>query len=373
MIPFNKPYVDSRILENISVALDEGFIRGNGPFTKECEKFLSSFTGCRSLLLAHSCTAALDVATLSLDIKPGDEVIMPSYTFVSTALPVVTRGGIPVFADIDRCLNIDPYWVETLLTNKTKAIYPVHYAGVGCDMGHIMEIATQYDLHVVEDAAQCLDSWHKGKHLGTFGHFGTLSFHETKNLSCGEGGALLVNNEGLDKIAEIVREYGTDRSAFLRGDSDWYTWRYFGTDALMSEVTAAMLCAQLENVAYVTYDRLATWLQYMEGFQDLEEEGRVRRPHINPENTHNAHIFYLIVSAKRDEIVSKIREQGVQVVPHYQPLHQSPFGSKFARGALQNTEHIAEHIIRLPLWPDMTNQHIDTVIDSVNSIIREVL
>jgi dTDP-4-amino-4,6-dideoxygalactose transaminase len=309
-------------------------------------------------LLTHSCTAALDMAAMLADIQPGDEVIMPSYTFVSTANAFVLRGGIPVFVDIrPDTLNIDETLIEAAITPRTKAIVPVHYAGVACEMDGIMDIAQRHKLLVIEDAAQAVMSTYKGKPLGAIGHFGAYSFHETKNIISGEGGALLVNDGRFAERAEIIREKGTNRSQFFRGQIDKYTWVDIGSSYLPGEVIAAFLWAQMEEAQSITQKRLDLWHRYHESLAPLEAAGKLRRPIIPEGCQHNAHMYYILLESlkKRTEVIALLKQQGVNAVFHYVPLHSSPAGKKYGRtsGELPHTGNLSDRLLRLPLWVGM--------------------
>lgn len=330
-------------------------LAGDGPFTKRCHQWIEVNTGCAKALLTHSCTAALEMTALLLDIQPGDEVIMPSYTFVSTANAFVLRGGVPVFVDIRQdTLNLDERLIEAAITPRTKAIVPVHYAGVGCEMDTIMDIARRHGLKVVEDAAQGVMASYKGRSLGSIGDLGAFSFHETKNVISGEGGALLVNDPELVLRAEIIREKGTNRSQFFRGQVDKYTWMDVGSSYLPGEVIAAFLRAQLEEAESITQKRLSLWARYHDALAPLEEAGLVRRPVVPSGCEHNAHMYYLLLGSleKRTAVLSKLKERGVSAVFHYVPLHSSPAGKRFARthGDLRVTDRVADSLVRLPLW-----------------------
>ena len=372
-IPFNKPYMTGRELWYIAQAHTNGHLAGDGMFTKNCHAWLETRTGARKALLTHSCTAALDMAAMLADIQPGDEVIMPSYTFVSTANAFVLRGGIPVFVDIrPDTLNIDETLIEGAITPRTKAIVPVHYAGVACEMNTIMSIAQHHKLLVIEDAAQAVMSAYKGKPLGTIGHLGAYSFHETKNIISGEGGALLVNDESFAERAEIIREKGTNRSQFFRGQIDKYTWVDIGSSYLPGEVIAAFLWAQMEEAQSITERRLDIWRRYHEAMAPLEGAGKLRRPIIPKECQHNAHMYYILLESleKRTEVIAKLKEQNVHAVFHYVPLHSSPAGKKYGRtnGELQHTSNLADRLLRLPLWVGM-NEAQDKVIAQLKAII----
>ena len=342
-------------LSCIKEAHENMILAGDGPFTKKCSEFLEQTIGSKKALLTHSCTAALEMTAHLMDISPGDEVIMPSYTFVSTANAFVIRGAIPVFIDIrEDTLNINENLIGQAITQKTKAIVVVHYAGVACEMDPILDLAKRHNLYVVEDAAQGIMASYKGRPLGSIGDFGCLSFHETKNIHCGEGGALLLNNEKHVEKAEIIREKGTDRSKFFRGEVDKYRWVDIGSSYLPGELTAAFLSAQLNEAADITKRRLDVWKKYHENFEDLEACGKVRRPIVRKENQHNGHIYYLILNKKynRDSVLKNLKDCGVYAVFHYQPLHSSPAGKKYGKytRTLPVTEDISERIMRLPMW-----------------------
>ncbi len=372
-IPFNKPYMTGRELWYIAQAHTNGHLAGDGMFTKKCHAWLEARTGTHKALLSHSCTAALEMAAILADIQPGDEVIMPSYTFVSTANAFVLRGGVPVFVDIrPDTLNIDETRIEEAITPRTKAIVPVHYAGVACEMDVIMGIAQRHKLLVIEDAAQAVMSTYKGKPLGTVGHLGAYSFHETKNIISGEGGALLVNDERFAERAEIIREKGTNRSQFFRGQVDKYTWMDIGSSYLPGEVIAAFLWAQMEEAQTITQRRLDLWHRYHEALSALEGVGKLRRPIIPEGCQHNAHMYYILLESleKRTEVIARLKEHNVNAVFHYVPLHSSPAGKKYGRtsGELRHTNNQAERLLRLPLWLDMAEAQ-DRVITQLQAII----
>ncbi|WUR12378.1 dTDP-4-amino-4,6-dideoxygalactose transaminase [[Empedobacter] haloabium] len=354
-IPFNKPFMTGRELWYIAQAHTNGHLSGDGAFTKKCHGWLEQNTGSARALLTHSCTAALEMAALLAELKEGDEVIMPSYTFVSTANAFVMRGAVPVFVDIrPDTLNIDETKIEAAITPRTKVILPVHYAGVACEMDTIMDIARRHDLIVVEDAAQGIMSTYKGRPLGSIGHMGAYSFHETKNVIAGEGGALLVNDPVYAQRAEIIREKGTNRSQFFRGQVDKYTWVDIGSSYLPGEVIAAFLWAQMEEAANITARRLALWQQYHEFLIPLEERGVLRRPVVPEGCVHNAHMYYILLESleQRSNVIANLKQQGISSVFHYVPLHSAPAGTRFGRpaGALPHTEGLSERLLRLPLW-----------------------
>jgi dTDP-4-amino-4,6-dideoxygalactose transaminase len=355
VIPFNKPYLAGKELWYIAQAHAKGQMAGDGSFTKLCQGWLEQRTGCSKALLTHSCTAALEMAAILANIQPGDEIIMPSYTFVSTANAFVLRGGVPVFVDIrPDTLNLDETKIEAAITTRTRAIVPVHYAGVACEMDTIMDIARRHNLLVIEDAAQGVMSTYKGKALGAIGHLGTLSFHETKNIISGEGGALLVNDPTLAARAEIIREKGTNRSQFFRGQVDKYTWVDIGSSYLPGEIIAAFLWAQMEEADSITSRRMAIWSAYHDAFDHLEQAGRLRRPVIPADRVHNAHMYYLLMRDpdERTRFIDAMKQEAVSCIFHYVPLHSSPHGRIAGRihDALPITEDLSGRLVRLPLW-----------------------
>jgi dTDP-4-amino-4,6-dideoxygalactose transaminase len=373
-VPFNRPYMTGKELFHIAEAHFFGELAGDGPFTKKCHGWLEYKTGTKRALLTHSCTAALEMAAILADIQPGDEVIMPSYTFVSTANAFVLRGGVPVFVDIrPDTLNLDESKIEAAITPRTKAIVPVHYAGVGCEMDAIMDIARRYDLLVIEDAAQGIMSSHKSRSLGSIGHLAALSFHETKNIISGEGGALLINAPRFAERAEIIREKGTNRSQFFRGQVDKYTWVDIGSSYLPGEIIAAFLWAQMEEAQSITQKRLDIWHQYHEALAPLERTGKLRRP-IIPENCqHNAHMYYILLESleKRTELIANLNGNEVNAVFHYVPLHSSPAGKKYGRvsGTMLYTERLSERLLRLPLWVGMQQDQIRHVVMAISAAL----
>lgn len=354
-IPFNRPHATGKEIEYIQEAIAGGHLSGNGPFTKRCEAWLESFLGAPKALLTHSCTAALEMAAILLDIQPGDEVIMPSYTFVSTANAFVLRGGVPVFVDIrPDTLNLDERLVESAITPRTRAIVAVHYAGVACDMDTLTEIANRHRLALVEDAAQALNAFYKGKPLGSFGALAAFSFHETKNIISGEGGALVINDPTLVERAEIIREKGTDRSRFFRGEVDKYTWVDVGSSYLPSEIIAAFLWAQLEHIEGITHARLNLWRRYHQTLAPLAEQQVLYRPAPPDYAQHNAHLYYLLATdgSQRDACLRYLKDRGALAVFHYVPLHSSPAGQRWGRtaGELPVTDDVSSRLLRLPLW-----------------------
>lgn len=358
-------------LEYIAQAHANEILAGDGPFTDKCHHWLEERTGCRRALLTHSCTAALEMAAILIDTKPGDEIIIPSYTFVSTANAFVLRGGVPVFVDIrPDTLNIDEKLIETAITPRTRAIVPVHYAGVGCEMDTIIAIAEKHGLYVIEDAAQGVMSTYKGRALGSIGHLGTYSFHETKNVISGEGGALLVNDARFAERAEIIREKGTDRSRFFRGEVDKYTWQEMGSSYLPSELTAAFLWAQLEEAESITERRREVWKSYHRLFAPLEDEGLLSRPVVPEDCICNAHMYYILLNdpATRARFLTTLKEEGIHAIFHYVPLHSSPAGRRYGRtsGQLPVTDFVSQRIIRLPLWVGMNELIVERIVRAVS-------
>ena len=354
MIPFNKPHLGGKELWNIAQAHARGQMAGDGSFTKQCQAWLEARTGSQKALLTHSCTAALEMAAILADLQPGDEVIMPSYTFVSTANAFALRGAVPVFVDIrPDTLNLDERKIEAAITPRTRVIAPVHYAGVGCDMDVIMAIAERHGLLVIEDAAQGIMASYGGRPLGAIGHLGAFSFHETKNIISGEGGALLINDPALAERAEIIREKGTNRSQFFRGQVDKYTWVDIGSSYLPGEIIAAFLHAQMEEADSITARRLALWQRYHAAFEPLEQAGRVRRPIIPDGCDHNAHMYYLLLRDLDDRtaFIQAMKAEDIHCVFHYVPLHSAPQGQRIGRAAddLAVTTDLADRLVRLPL------------------------
>lgn len=370
MIPFNIPPYTGKEEQYIKEAIKKRKICGDGEFTKECSSWLRENTGSKGVLLTTSCTHATEMAALLSDIEPGDEVIMPSYTFVSTADAFVLRGAVPVFVDIrPDTMNIDEKLIENAITEKTKAIVVVHYAGIACEMDMIMEIAKRYKLTVIEDAAQGVMSSYKGKALGSIGDFGCYSFHETKNYSMGEGGALLIRDEENIELAEIIREKGTNRSQFFRGMVDKYTWVEKGSSYLPSELNAAYLYAQLEMAEQINRQRLERWSQYYELLTPLKEHGNIELPNVPEGCVHNAHMFYIKVKdlEERTKLIQYLRDNGVIAVFHYIPLHSAPAGKRYGRfyGEDKFTTRESERLLRLPMYYELTEEEVYTVVDRV--------
>jgi dTDP-4-amino-4,6-dideoxygalactose transaminase len=381
VIPFNRPRLVGEEHAYIDEALASGKLSGNGRFAHRCARRLEERLGAPRALITPSCTAALEMAAMLCDLRPGDEVIMPSFTFVSTANAFALRGAVPVFVDIRRdTLNVDPDLIEAAVTDRTRAIVVVHYGGVGCDMDRIMSIARAHGLMVVEDAAHSLPGTWRDQQLGSIGHVATFSFHETKNVHCGEGGALVINDESLIERAEILQEKGTDRARFFRGEVDKYTWRDKGSSYLLSEVAAAFLCAQLEHLDEVTIERRAIWATYHDAFAELESEGLVRRPIVPDHCKHSGHLYYLLLPEPhlRDGFIEALQARGVHAVFHYVPLHSSPAGRRLGRpaGSLLVTEETSARLVRLPLWSGLGPRRrlhvIDAVHDAVASLAHDV-
>lgn len=371
MIPFNVPPFIGTELEYIKKSISNGKICGDGEFTHKCSSLLENLTKSPKVLLTTSCTHSLEMSALLSDIKPGDEVIMPSYTFVSTANSFVLRGACIVFVDIrPDTLNINENLIEAAITPKTKAIVPVHYAGVSCEMDNICSIAEKYRLFVIEDAAQGVNSYYKGKALGTIGDIGCFSFHETKNYSMGEGGALLVNNPHMTERAEIIREKGTNRSRFLRGQIDKYTWVDIGSSYLPSDINAAFLYGQLEMLDKINENRLSLWAKYYENLTDLADMGYIELPSIPPECIHNAHMFYIKTKDinERTSLISFLKENNIMTAFHYVPLHSSPAGKKFGRfsGKDVYTTKESERLLRLPMYYGLEKQKIDYITERIH-------
>lgn len=354
-IPFNKPHMTGKELWYISEAHHAGKLAGDGKFTKMCHQWLERQTGSLKVLLTHSCTASLEMAAILANLELGDEVIMPSYTFVSTANAFVLRGAIPVFVDIRAdTLNIDETLVEAAITKRTRAIVPVHYAGVGCEMDTLQIIAQKHQLLLIEDAAQGVMARYKGKSLGSIGDLGCFSFHETKNVISGEGGALLINNPEFSERAEVIREKGTNRNQFFRGEVDKYTWVEQGSSYLPGEIIAAFLYAQLQEAQQITSLRMDIWEKYHNLLEPLEKAGKLRRPIVPSHCEHNAHMYYILADdlLTRTELISYLKDKGINAVFHYVPLHTSPAGKKYGRnyGDMTLTDSLSDRIIRLPLW-----------------------
>jgi dTDP-4-amino-4,6-dideoxygalactose transaminase len=375
IIPFNRPFLTGKELHYVADAHGRGQLAGDGFFTKACSQLISNSFGCKQAFLTHSCTGSLEMSAILADIQPGDEIIMPSYTFVSTANAFVLRGGVPVFVDIrPDTLNIDERLIEQAITPRSKAIVPVHYAGIACEMDSVMDIARRHGLLVVEDAAQGVMASYKGRPLGSIGDIGCYSFHETKNIVSGEGGALLVNNPDFVERAEIIREKGTNRSKFFRGEVDKYTWVDIGSSYLPGEIIAAFLWAQMQEAESITSRRMAIWDHYHSAFAQLEESGRIRRPVVPDGCTHNAHMYYLLLDDLDDRtaFIAAMKRQEINCVFHYVPLHNSPYGIACGRvsGDLRVTSNLAERLVRLPLWIGL-EEHQERVIGAVHECLLQ--
>lgn len=370
-IPFNKPYLTGKEMHYMYQAIRSGKISGNGLFTNKCQRFFEENFGFRKVLLTTSCTDALEMCAILADIQPGDEVIVPSYTFVSTALAFVRQGAKIVFADSNsENPNIDTDLIEELITERTRAILPVHYAGIACDMDKIMHLAEKYNLLVIEDAAQSIDSYYRGKPLGTIGHMAAFSFHETKNINSGEGGMLAINDDRFVKRAEIIWEKGTNRSEFFRGEVNKYGWVDIGSSFLPSDIIAAYLYAQIENLGDIQAKRKSVWNRYHEMMKSCCEKCGAMLPDIPEYATNNGHMFYLICSdlSQRTRLIEHLKSDGIYAVFHYLSLHKSPFyKDKHDGRELPNSDRYTDCLVRLPLFYELTNSEIDTIINSVKS------
>ncbi len=369
-LPFNRPLRTGGENARLAAALERGWTGGNGPASEHCQALIRELTGTATVLMTHSCTGALEMAALLADVGPGDEVIMPSFTFSSTANAFVLRGATPVFVDVDAgTLNLDPARAAAAVTERTRVIVAVHYGAIACDMDALGVIAREHGLMLVEDAAQCIGATLDGRALGAIGDLGTLSFHETKNVSCGEGGALLVDDARLAQRAEILQEKGTDRQRFARGEVDHYTWVDVGSSFLMSDVTAALLAEQLERVAQITAARLRIWDAYHAALEPLERAGVLRRPVVPPGAGHNAHLYriMLIDRAARDAVIAALAADDISAYFHYVPLHSAPAGRRFGRahGPLDVTDAAADTLLRLPLWVGLTDDDVARVVQGV--------
>jgi dTDP-4-amino-4,6-dideoxygalactose transaminase len=374
-IPFNRPYATGKELVYAAEAQRNYHLSGNGPFTKRCHQWIEQQTGCAKALLTPSCTSALDLAALLLDIKSGDEIILPSYTFVSAANAFVLRGAVPVFVDIrEDTLNLDERLIEAAVTSRTRAIVPMHYAGVSCEMDAIVAIARRHNLRIVEDAAQGVMAGYKGHALGAIGDIGSFSFHETKNIISGEGGSLLLRDADLVLRAEIIREKGTDRGRFFRGEVDKYTWQDIGSSFLPSDIIAAFLWAQFEEAQRITRERIAIWQRYHEMLAPLEQRGLLRRPIVPADCQHNGHLYYVLLSPEidRQTVLDQLKKNGIHAVFHYVPLHSSPAGMRFGRahGDLSLTMSLSQRLLRLPMWIGLNEAQQQRICEALSATLK---
>ena len=371
MIPFNKPYLTGKELVYIKDAVSSGHISGNGKYTKKCHQYFKKKYGFKNTFLTTSCTDALEMTAILMNIKEGDEIIMPSYTFVSTANAFVLRGAKIIFADsLSNNPNINPNQIKELITTKTRAIVVVHYSGLSCDMDEIMQIANKHKIYVVEDAAQAIDSYYKGTPLGSIGHLSTFSFHETKNFISGEGGMLVVNDVQLANRGEIIWEKGTNRAAFFRGETDKYNWVDIGSSFLPSEVIAAFLYSQLQHMEKIINKRRSLWSKYNKNFNELYKEGKVKPQNIPQHSSNNGHIFYFLCSSseERRKLIKHLKEKEIQAVFHYISLHSSPFFKKKYKGKkLENSDFFSDHLVRLPLYYELANSEQEKIINEIKS------
>ena len=373
-IKFNKPFISKNSYKYIKEAISSNKHSGEGPFSEKCVSFIENLTGCKKAIITPSCTAALEIAALLLDIEKDDEIIMPSYTFVSTANAFVLRGAKPVFIDIkEESLNIDEDLIEKSINKRTKAIVVVHYGGISCDMDKILKIAKKNNIHVIEDAAQGFLSKYKSKYLGSIGDIGCFSFHETKNISCGEGGAILINNPKFVEKAKIIQNKGTNINDFKLGLVNKYEWIGLGSSYLVSEITSAFLFAQLEKSHEITFKRLELWKKYSEKFSFLENEGLIKLQRIRNHSTNNAHIFYLLLkdNISQKNFIKTMKENSIECTSHYAPLHASPYGKKvsYQNTNVQFTVSVSNRIVRLPLWIGL-DKYQDYIIQKSIEIIR---
>lgn len=374
-IPFNLPPKSTNEEKYLSQVIANKKFSGEGLFNKKCAEWFNKNLPTLMTVITPSCTSALEMAMVLTDIGPGDEVILPSFTFTSTANVIALYGATPVFVDVDpRTMNIDPVMIEKAITPHTKVIMPVHYAGVGCEMDKIMALANKHDIWVVEDAAQGIFASYKGKALGTWGHMAAFSFHETKNIVCGEGGALTINDPRLVARAEIVRDKGTNRQQFLNGQVDKYTWQDKGSSYLLSELAAAFLYSQLEEGVAITEKRRAIWNKYYAGLADLEKEGRLQRMFVPADCTPNGHIFYIFLNSAevRAELWKYLKAEGIQSTTHYVPLHSAPAGVKYGRvaGSMKVTDDLSDRLLRLPMFADLGDQDVALVLEKVHSFFK---
>ncbi len=375
-IPFNKPHLTHKEIGYINHAHSLGKLAGDGYYTKLCHEWIEKNIGGKKALLTHSCTGALEMMAILSKVEPGDEVIMPSFTFVSTANAFVLRGAVPVFVDIRKdTLNLNEKLIEDAITDKTKGIVPVHYAGVACEMDTINKIAKKHNLLVMEDAAQGFLSTYKGRNLGTLGHMSAFSFHETKNVISGEGGALVINEERFSERAEMIREKGTNRAKFFRGQVDKYTWVDIGSSYLPGEIIAAFLMAQFENASEINEQRLKVWKTYHKGLKSLEEKGLLRRPIIPRDCEHNGHMYYILVDSlkTRTKLIEYLKKYNILSVFHYIPLHSSPAGKKYGRfvGDMNVTDTVSDTLVRLPLFYNLTPEEHEEIIKNIYRFFKQ--
>ena len=374
-IPFNKPFVVGKELYNIATSVMNAHISGDGPFAQACAEKLSHFCGGAPVVMTPSCTSALEMACMAIDLKPGDEVILPSFTFTSTANAIALRGATPVFCDIRQDnFNLDEAKVAACISKNTKAILPVHYAGQGCEMDALAELAQKHGLTIIEDAAQGVGAYHHGRHLGSFGDLAAFSFHETKNIMCGEGGALVINNPEFAERIEIIREKGTNRSAFLQGQVDKYTWVDLGSSFLPSELQMAFLDAQLEQVKQITKKRKKAFDRYHRLLEPLEQAGVLRRPITLPQNQINYHLYPILLNSldQRTGLIQFLANLKIQPVFHYVPLHNSPAGKKFGKTphAMETTENVGDRLLRLPIYFEISKQEIQRVVRGIEAFFN---
>ncbi|MBA3807993.1 MAG: dTDP-4-amino-4,6-dideoxygalactose transaminase [Solirubrobacterales bacterium] len=374
-IPFNRPSLAGGEHRYIDEALASGKLSGNGQFADRCAQWLERHTGATKALITPSCTAALEMSGILAELTPGDEVIVPDFAFVSTANAFVLRGAVPVFVDIDpRTLNIDPAAIEQAISERTRAIVVIHYGGVACNMDRILAIARRHELTVIEDAAHAIEATYNGRPLGSLGDLATFSFHETKNVQCGEGGALLINDPQLVEHAEIIQEKGTDRSQFFRGAVDKYTWRDTGSSYLLSEVASAFLWAQLEHAPRITAERRDVWQHYFEAFEPLEKDELLSRPYVPAGCVHSGHLFYVLLPTveQRDAVLGALHQRGVHAVFHYLPLHESPGGRRYGRlpRPAPVSRDASSRLLRLPLWAGLGLERTEAVVEAVYAAVR---
>lgn len=375
-IPFNRTCLGEEEIRAAMESIKSGKIGGNGPIGRRVERLIADMVGSRFVFLTTSCTHALEMALMILGIEEGDEVIMPSFSFVSAANAVMRLKAKPVFVDVGEDLNIDPLKIELAITRKTKAIICIHYAGIPCRMKEIMGLAKRYNLYIIEDAAQALGSRYKERYLGTIGDIGCLSFHETKNFTCGEGGAFLTNAKAIAKKADIAREKGTNRSAYLNGEVDKYTWFDIGSSYVLSDILAAVLLEQVKKVKHIINERKTIGLRYMKGLESLEYEDKIMLPSFDIDGSFNWHLFYFRVFTKkhRDYILRRLWEKGIGATFHFQPLHLSPYSRKmfeYKKGDFPVTEKASETLIRLPLYPALKKKEQEYIIDSIHKILKK--